>query len=62
MRMKTLACKDFGNDCPMVFRGETVESVIDQAKKHGMEAHGQDPKDLETEKFMAEAASKVREE
>ena len=62
MRMKTLKCRDFGLDCNAEFRGETVEAVIEQAKAHGMEAHGQKKADLESEQFMAMAASKVREE
>jgi len=39
--MKVLKCKDFGIDCPAEFRGENVEEVLAQAKKHGMESHGQ---------------------
>ena len=62
MRMKVLKCRDFGMDCTAEFRGETVEDVIEQAKKHGMEAHGQKKADVETEQFMAMAAAKVREE
>lgn len=39
--MKVLTCKDFGIDCPAEFRGESVEEVLAQAKRHGIEAHGQ---------------------
>lgn len=39
--MKVLKCKDFGIDCPAEFRGETAEEVLAQAKRHGMEQHGQ---------------------
>ncbi len=39
--MKMLTCRDFGVDCPAVFRGATVEDVLVQAKNHGMAKHGQ---------------------
>lgn len=39
--MKVLKCKDFGIDCPAEFRGDTVEEVLTQAKRHGVEQHGQ---------------------
>jgi predicted small metal-binding protein len=36
-----LKCRDFGIDCPAEFRGESVEEVLAQAKRHGVQSHGQ---------------------
>ena len=62
MRIKVLRCRDFGTDCPVEFRGESVADVLDQAKKHGMEGHGQTKEQVESEETMRIAAAKTREE
>ena len=49
MMHKLLKCSDFGLDCPAEFRGPTVEDVLEQAKKHGMEAHGQTAEQVNSE-------------
>lgn len=46
--MKVLKCNDFGIDCPAEFRGETLEEVLEQAKKHGMSDHGQTKEQVES--------------
>ena len=62
MRTKLLKCSDFGVDCPAEFRGPTVEDVLEQAKKHGMEAHGQTAEQANSQEVMQIAATKTRDE
>ena len=62
MRTKLLKCSDFGLDCPAEFRGPTVEDVLEQAKKHGMEAHGQTAEQVNSQEVMQIAATKTRDE
>ena len=38
--MLTIACRDVGQNCDCVIQGETEEELIENAKKHGIEAHG----------------------
>lgn len=38
--MYQLCCKDVGFDCPGVVRGETVDSVLEQAAGHAARDHG----------------------
>lgn len=57
---KILRCSDFGLDCPEVFRGGSVEEVLEQAKRHGMEVHGQSKEQVESEEVMRIAAEKTR--
>lgn len=49
-------------DCPAEFRGGSVAEILDQAKKHGMEVHGQTKEQVESEEVMMIAATKTREE
>lgn len=60
--MKLLKCSDYGNDCAAEFRGETVESVLEQAKRHGAEAHGQTPEQVNSPKVREIAEKKSRDE
>jgi predicted small metal-binding protein len=62
MTHKLLKCSDFGGDCPVEFRGPTVEDVLEQAKKHGMEAHGQTAEHVNSQEVMQTAATKTRDE
>jgi len=62
MKTKLLKCSDFGVDCPAEFRGETVEDVLQQAKKHGMEVHGQTEEQVNSEATLQIAATKTRDE
>lgn len=62
MTHKLLKCSDFGLDCPAEFRGPTVEDVLEQAKKHGMEAHGQTAEQVNSEEALRVAAAKTRDE
>ncbi len=58
--MKVLACRDFGVDCPVEFRGETVEDVLGQAKEHGMAAHGQTREQADAPETRRIAEEKTR--
>lgn len=62
MRTKVLKCSDFGVDCPAEFRGPTVEDVLEQAKQHGMEAHGQTAEQVNSQATLQIAATKTRDE
>ncbi|MEK7546044.1 MAG: DUF1059 domain-containing protein [Patescibacteria group bacterium] len=62
MMHKLLKCSDFGVDCPEEFRGATVEEVLEMAKKHGMEAHGQTAEQANSPEVMQIAATKTRDE
>lgn len=57
---KVLKCSDFGLDCPEEFRGASVEDCLEQAKRHGMEAHGQTKEQVDSEEVMKIAAEKTR--
>jgi predicted small metal-binding protein len=59
--MKLLMCKDFGLDCPAEFRGETVEDVLGQAKKHGVASHGQTQEQVDSPEVRRIAEEKARE-
>jgi predicted small metal-binding protein len=61
MKTKVLKCADFGVDCPVEFRGHSVAEVLEQAQKHGMEAHGQTKEQVESEETLRIAAEKTRE-
>ncbi|HTK04764.1 MAG TPA: DUF1059 domain-containing protein [Candidatus Eisenbacteria bacterium] len=60
--MKVLKCKDFGIDCPAEFRGDSVEDVLAQAKKHGMESHGQTEEQVNGPEVRKIAEEKSRDE
>ncbi|MBI2582754.1 DUF1059 domain-containing protein [Candidatus Azambacteria bacterium] len=47
--MKELKCRDLGMDCDQVMHGETEDAVMEEAKKHGMEAHGMTEADMTPE-------------
>lgn len=57
---KLLKCSDFGLDCPEEFRCTTVEECLAQAKRHGMEVHGQTQTQVDSEEVMRIAAEKTR--
>lgn len=58
--MKLLMCKDFGVDCPAEFRGETVDEVLELAKKHGVTSHGQTKEQVESPDVRRIAEEKAR--
>ena len=60
--MKVLKCKDFGIDCPAEFRGKDVEEVLAQAKRHGMESHGQTQEQVDSAETRKVAEEKSRDE
>lgn len=60
--MKVLKCKDFGIDCPAEFRGASVEDVLAQAKRHGMESHGQTEEQVNSPEVRKIAEERSRDE
>jgi predicted small metal-binding protein len=60
--MKVLKCKDFGIDCPAEFRGASVEEVLAQAKRHGMEQHGQTEAQVNSSEVRKIAEEKAADE
>ena len=60
--MKVLGCRDFGLDCPAEFRGETVDEVLAQAKRHGIESHGQTEEQVNSPEVRRIAEEKSRDE
>jgi len=38
--VKTASCKDTGQNCDFVIRGETEEELLANAAQHGTDAHG----------------------
>lgn len=60
--MKVLKCAEYGTGCPVVFRGPTVESVLEQAKKHGMAVHGQTLEQVNSPEVARIAAEKSYDE
>jgi len=50
----TLACLDAGVDCPYVARGETIEELFEDAKKHVKEVHGYTDEQLNDPKMIEE--------
>ena len=37
---KTASCKDTGQNCDFIIRGETEEELLANATRHGTDAHG----------------------
>ena len=58
--MKLLKCNDFGIDCPAEFRGESVEEVLEKAKKHGMTHHGQTEEQVNSSEVRKVAEEKTQ--
>lgn len=57
--MKLLKCNDFGIDCPAEFRGESVEEVLEKAKKHGNSHHGQTDEEVNSPEVRKIAEEKT---
>ena len=60
--MKVLRCRDFGIDCPAEFRGGSVEEVLEKAKEHGVEHHGQTEEQVNSPEVRKIAETKTRDE
>jgi predicted small metal-binding protein len=56
----TLACSDFGEDCPYVAGGETIDEVIADGGKHAKEVHGYTDEQLNDPKFVEEAKKVIK--
>ena len=57
----TLACKDFGVDCPYVAHGETEEEVLQDGTKHVKEVHGYTDEQINDPKFLEESKKLIKE-
>ena len=60
-KTKELRCSDFGVECPAVFRANSVDEVLEQAKKHGVAMHGQTKEQAATPEVRAIAEKATRE-
>lgn len=64
--MKTLSCKDLGDTCEFVAKGETEDEVVQKMKEHAMEHHKEKVDDMlktMSEKEMEDMLrGKIREE
>jgi len=56
----TLACKDFGVDCPYVAHGETEEEVLKDAARHVKEVHGYTDEQINDPKFLEESRELIK--
>jgi len=56
----TLACKDFGGDCPYVARGETIEAVVEDGKKHAKEVHGYTDEQMNAPEFIEQTKALIK--
>ncbi len=57
----TFACRDIGEDCPYVARGETIDEVMADAGKHAKEAHGYTDEQLKDPKLVEEVKKLIKE-
>ena len=62
MRTKMLKCSEFGTKCDAEFRGETVEAVLELAKKHAIEVHHLTPEEVNSPTVTEIIATRVRED
>lgn len=58
----TLACKDFGEECPYVARGETEDELMANATKHVKEAHGYTDEQLNDPEMVKKAKALIKQE
>jgi len=56
----TLACRDAGVDCPYVARGETMEELFEDSKKHLKEVHDYTEEQLNDPKMVEELKKLVK--
>lgn len=58
----TLACRDLGEDCHYVARGETEEEVMADADKHAKEVHGFTDEQLKDPKLIKSVKAAIKKE
>ena len=58
----TLACKDFGDECPFIARGETEDELMINGKKHMKEAHGYTDEQLNDPELEKKAKALIKQE
>lgn len=56
----TLACRDAGVDCPYVARGETIEEVLEDGKKHAKEVHGYTDEQANAPEFIEQSKALIK--
>ena len=56
----TLACKDFGGDCPYVAQGNTFEEVLEEGKKHAKEVHDYTDEQVNAPEFAEQSKALVK--
>lgn len=56
-----LACRDLGEACPYVARGETIDEVVKDGVKHGKEVHGYTDEQLNAPEMMEKVKAAIKE-
>lgn len=56
----SLACRDAGVDCPYVAGGETIEEVLEDAKKHAKEVHGYTDEQANDPEFIEKSTAVIK--
>ena len=56
----TLACRDFGSDCPYVAEGDSIEQVLEDGKKHAKEVHGYTDEQVNDPEFIEKSKSIIK--
>jgi predicted small metal-binding protein len=58
----TLACRETGQDCPYVAKGETVEETMADGGQHGKQVHGYTDEQLNDPKMIASLKALVKQQ
>ncbi len=61
IKMKVIACRDFGFDCNAIMKGRNLDEAVDAAIKHGVSMHGQNIRELQTPQKRVQIGSKAKE-
>lgn len=56
----TLSCKDLGDTCPFVAKGETTDEVISNMAKHAKDVHGYTDAQLNDPKMMEQVKAAIK--
>lgn len=56
----TLACRDIGEECHFVAKGETEEEVLAEAAKHAKEVHGFTDEQVNDPEFLEESRKVIK--
>ena len=58
----TLSCRDLGEDCHYVARGETEEELMADADKHAKEVHGFTDEQLKDPELIKRVKAAIKKE